>query len=216
MISQNSLERKKRSEAILAKEGVPFISHLPVIEDENTAKSRSPEEIAWRAMAICVVAVKGEGLEQERVLEIIDEYQLDRFFSPKEREFIYSDAPSERERIRFSWQYECYWVLLWALGYIEELSRPDQICDVSFAVGLMIDRSAEEFIRDAKLRSFQEILDEADLIYRYDWACVDARVNNLKIPDWMECGVILERHRALNWLIGYPENADWDDVTTDT
>lgn len=216
MVSQKSLERKQRSEAILERDGVPFISHLPVIEDEETGKLRSLEEIAWRAMALDIVAVKGEGLEQERVLEIVEQYQLDKAFSPKEREFIYNDSPTERERIQFCWQYECYWVLLWALNYVETLARPDTICDVPFAVRVMVDRSAEEFIRDAKLRDFSEILDEADLIYRYDWACVDARVNGLKIPDWMECGVIVERHRALNWLIGAYENADWDDVGTDT
>jgi hypothetical protein len=216
MVSNNSLERKKRSEAILQKEGVPFIEHLPVVEDEATAQIRSLDEIAWRAMALCIVAVKGEGLEQERVLEIIEQYKLEHAFTPKEREFIYNDSASEQDRVQFSWQYECYWVLLWALNYVEELSRPDQICDVPQSVQTMINRTAEEFIQEANLRDKSEILDAADLIYRYDWACVDARVNGRIIPQWLECGVVLERHRTLNWLVGYNENANWDDVTTDT
>ena len=28
-------------------------------------------------------------------------------------------------------------------------------------------------------------------------------------------GVVMERHYALNWLIGYSDQ-EWDDVTTDT
>ena len=32
----------------------------------------------------------------------------------------------------------------------------------------------------------------------------------------LHSGVVMERHHALNWLIGYSERADWDDVTTDT
>lgn len=216
MISNPALERKQRSIALLQNEGVPFIDHLPVIRDEETAQIRSTEETAWRAMALGIVAVKGEGLEQERVLEIIEQYKLEHAFTAKEREFVYNEKPSEHDRIQFTWQYECYWVLLWALRYIEELSRPDQICDVPRAVRVMVDRTAEEFIRDAKLRSAAEILDEADLIYRYDWACVDARINGRTIPDWLECSVILERHRALNWLTGYADNAGWDDVSTDT
>ncbi len=216
MISNISLERKQRSEAILQKEGVPFIAHLPVVEDEETAQIRSLEEVAWRAMALCVVAVKGEGLEQERVLEIIEQYKLENAFTPKEREFIFNNEPSERDRIQFAWQYECYWILLWALSYVEELSRPDQICDVPRAVQTMIDQTAEEFIGNAKLRSASEFLDAADLIYRYDWACVDARVNGRIIPAWLECGVVVERHRTLNWLTGYANNAEWDKVSTDT
>jgi len=57
-------------------------------------------------------------------------------------------------------------------------------------------------------------LDQADLIYRYNWACVDARINNRNI-DNLDSGVVLERHRALNWLINYM-NQDWDSFSTDT
>ena len=216
MVSNRALERKRRSQAILQSESVPFIAHLPVIEDEETAQIRSLEEIAQRAMALCVVAVKGEGLEQERVLEIIEKYKLTNAFTPKEREFIFKDEFTEHDRIQFTWQYECYWVLLWALSYIEELSRPDEICDVPRAVEMMIHRTADEFIRDAKLRNASEILYATDLIYRYAWACDDARVNGRIIPDWLECGVVLERHRTLNWLVGHGDNAEWDDVPVDT
>jgi hypothetical protein len=65
------------------------------------------------------------------------------------------------------------------------------------------------------LRPIEDILDQADLIYRYRWALVDARVNDSEPPAGLDPGVALERHRALNWLIGYL-GQDWDDVTTDT
>jgi hypothetical protein len=216
MISNHALARKQRSEAILQAEGVPYIAHLPVIEDEQTAQLHSLEAVAWRAMALCIVAVKGEGLEQKRLLEVIEQYQLEQKFTPKEREFIYNAEPTEHDRIQFTWRYECYWVLLWALNYVEELSRPDKICDVPQAVRMMVDKTAEEFIKDAKLRSKSEILDAADLIFRYNWACVDARLNGRPIPSGLESGVVLERHYALNWLIDYAEDDGWDNISTDT
>jgi len=217
MVSNSALERKQRSESILQIEGVPFITHLPVIEGEEMAQMRSLEEVAWRAMALNIVAVKGEGLEQERVLEIIRQYKLEHACTPKEREFIFNDEPSKHDRIQFTWRYECYWVLFWALSYIEELGRPDQICDVPRAVRVVIDRpTAEQFIADAKLRNVSEILDMADLIYRYDWACVDARLNERLAPAGLDCGVVMERHHALNWLVGYADSAEWDDVSIDT
>lgn len=200
----------------MQKEGVAFIAHLPVIEDEETAQIRFLEEVAWRAMALNIVAVKGEGLEQKRVLEIVKRYKLEPAFTPKEREFIFNSEPSEHDRIQFTWRYEGYWVLLWALSYIEELGRPDQICDVPRAVQIMVERTAQEFIRDAKLRNASEILDATGLIYRYDWACVDARVNGRPAPAGLDAGVVVERHHALNWLVGYADKAEWDDVSTDT
>lgn len=200
----------------MAEQGVPFIDHLPMVEDEESARLRPVESIARRAMALCIVSCKGEGLEHERAIEIVQQYDLESEFSPREHAFIFDPDAEERDRIQFSWMYECYWVLLWALSYVDTLGTPDKVCDVETAVRIMVDRNSEQFIRDSKLRDREEILDALDLTYRYDWACVDSRHGSTTIPDWLNCGVVLERHRALNWLVGYPDNAEWDDVTTDT
>lgn len=73
----------------------------------------------------------------------------------------------------------------------------------------------KKFIANAHLRQLSEILDQTDFIYRYDWATVNARIKKLTAPAGLDAGVVMERHRALNWLIGYM-NQDWDNVTTDT
>lgn len=207
--------RKARSIAILKSEDVPLIEHLPVIESEAESTRRTTEEVATRALALGVVAVKGEGLEQEIVERIIKDYQLAGAFTPKEQKFIKDPKPSQHDRIQFAWRYECYWVMLWALGFIERLGRPDTICDVKQAVMIMQQNGREGFMKMAKLRPQSEILDAADLIYRYHWAVVDARVNGREAPAGLDGGVVMERHYALNWLIGYMDQ-DWDDVSTDT
>lgn len=201
--------------ARLKSEGVPTIAHLPVIEDSLEAKLRSREDIARRAIAVCLTAVKGEGLEQVIIDSLVARYEADRFFSPKEAAFIKNPNPDQQERIQFAWRYECYWVLLWALGYIDSLDRPDGICDVVKAVGFLRDRDAAQFLSDARLRSIASLLDEADLIYRYHWAIVNARLTNKELPAKLEPGVVQERHYVLNWLIGYMSQ-EWDDISTDT
>jgi hypothetical protein len=207
--------RKARSIAILKKEGVPFIEHLPVIETEAEAKRRTTEEVALRAIALCIVAVKGEGLEQEEIGKLVKKYAVADAFSPKERTFIEAREPSRHDRVQFTWRYECYWVMLWALGFVDELSRPDKICHVRKAVSLFRDLGREGFLKKAKLRPDREILDAADLIYRYHWATTDARIKNQAPPAGLDPGVVMERHYALNWLVGYSDQ-EWDDVTTDT
>jgi hypothetical protein len=98
---------------------------------------------------------------------------------------------------------------------VECLDYPSSICDVPRAVEILTCASIEQFIKKAELRPLSEILDEADLIYRYSWAVVDARVNGQPPPANLNQGVVYERHYALNWLIGYMDQ-DWDEVTTDT
>lgn len=65
------------------------------------------------------------------------------------------------------------------------------------------------------VRSKKEILDKADLIYRMDWACIDALMHGMNCPGEMNPGVVQARHKTLNWLIGWG-NGDWDSVDTPT
>jgi len=214
-VSNSAKERKLESEVILGKLGVPLNVNLPVIEDETEALVRTKIEVANRALSLLVVAVKAEGLEQDIVNSIIKKYELEKHFSSNEITFINDLEPSQHDKTQFIWRYEAAWTLLWSLGYVAELSPPTNICDVPAAVSFMQNRTVEEFHKDSKLRPITEILNENDLIYRYHWAVVDARVNGLKIPSEIDSSVVMERHYALNWLIGYMEQ-DWDNVSTDT
>ena len=211
----DAFERKRRSVARMHAEGVPVLDTLPVIEGESQALRRTKQEIAYRAMSLLAVAARGEGVEREVVLGVSEGYGLGPHFSPAERAFLHDPAPSDHDRVQFSWRYEAAWVMLWALGYVDSLGRPDHICDVPKAVEAMLSRSAEQFVADARLRPLAQILDEADLIYRYHWAVVEARIQGEPVPAGLDPGVAMERHHALNWLIGYL-GQDWDDISTDT
>lgn len=214
-MSQEAQQRKARSEARLEREGVPVNRHLPMIESEAEIEPRRKEEIALRALCLLLVAVKGEGLEQDIVARIVDDYGLAPHFTPKENAFVADPEPSEHDRIQFCWRYEAAWVLLWALGYVDALEKPTHICDVGYAVEQMKERNTEAFIAEATLRPLADILDEADLIYRYHWAVVDARIKQQPAPAELMPGVTMERHYALNWLARYMGQL-WDDISTDT
>lgn len=124
-------------------------------------------------------------------------------------------SPSQHDRIQFTWRHEAAWTLLWALGFVVQLGKPAQICDVEFAASTMAERTTSQFIEDSELRPINDILDQADLIYRYHWAVRNARIKGQQVPAGLDPGVTQERHYALNWLIGYNEQP-WDHVTTDT
>ena len=54
-----------------------------------------------------------------------------------------------------------------------------------------------------------------DLIFRYDWACVDARIHGTKV-EAVNSEIVYEWHYALNWLVGAEGITDWDRVRTTT
>ncbi len=76
-----------------------------------------------------------------------------------------------------TWKYEAYWVLAWALGFIEELDYPEEVCDCDRAIQIVRDiPELSLLLQAAKPRGTQEILDEVHSIYRLDWAWLDARI----------------------------------------
>ena len=136
-------------------------------------------------------------------------------FSPKERKFIEDPNPSQFDRIQFTWRYEAAWVLLWALGFVERLERPEKHCDVPVAAKFVSQRTTKKFLADSKLRPAEEIVQGTDLILRYHWAVRNAQAGRQKPPARLDPGVVQERHYAFNWLIGFFDTG-WDDVRTDT
>ena len=106
----------------------------------------------------------------------------------------------------------CYW----ALGIVE-LPYPSTICDVPYIARLFFDHKENGTVLGlGEIRDRQEILDEADLTLRYDWACVDARVKGEETPASLDGGVVMERHYAFNWLIGANDGAEWDEIQPTT
>lgn len=212
--STESQARRVRALERLRREGVPTMEDLPVVYDASMVCPRGPVEIARRAIATCAAAMKAEGLPPAFVQALLDRHAAHAWFSPQEAAFMREAAPSRRARARFSWGYEALWVFLWALGHVDELEAPTRQCDVAAAVSVMTEQFEVPAETALPLRSPEELLDEADLVYRYHWAVTDAELTGAELPAGLDPRVIEERHRALNWLIGYL-GAAWDDVETD-
>ena len=169
----DAISRKKRSERILVSEGVPFKSDLSLFPPSGRSFPRTKEEVAYRALCVLMTAMKAERMDQTMALRVIRQYGLAAHFSPCEKEFIRNAAPTAHENTAFLWRYEAAWVLLWAIGYIGSLSTPNRTCDVDRAVICMRDRNTKSFVNNANLRPLAQLLDQADLTYRYHASMTD-------------------------------------------
>ncbi|MDE7324050.1 MAG: DUF4272 domain-containing protein [Lachnospiraceae bacterium] len=217
--------RKERSIEKLKLHNVPYIQHLPVIETASAVRIRTAEEIAQRAVAclfaiqVSCDAVSEDGnLKESRKFfgDKIAEFGVEGFLTHKEKRVL-REKCTNQEFVNMTWKYEAYWVLLWALGIVEELAFPDKECDCDFAINAVADCDGiEAFMMKTKLRSIDEILDEADLIFRYNWACVDERIHGNEAPAGLSPDVVYERHCGLNWLIDADGADNWDNVSTNT
>lgn len=72
-----------------------------------------------------------------------------------------------------------------------------------------------DILEKSKLKSKKEILDLQDLVFRYNWACVDTMIKNQELPQ-LNREIIYEWHYALNWLVQAYGIINWDNVQTHT
>lgn len=214
-VSAEAVARRDRSHTRLEAEKVPINRHLPVLEDSREALRRSPEEVAVRALALLAVSMKASGAPEEVWRGFTRDFGLEKNFTSEEADFMADPDPDDHDKQQLSWRLEAACTLLWAIGRLEKLDRPEEECTANQVMPLVRNVDRAGFIAAAKLRPIGDILDQADLIYRYRWALVDIQVGGKPVPDWLSGDIAVERHHAFNWLVMNPAE-DWDDVPLDT
>ena len=210
-------ERKNKSIAILVSQGVPYIEHLPLRYETEEVTPRDKKEVIERVACsfssiMCALSItKNKYTEEDRVYMTQDflsaKYHALELLTPREQQVI-AGTISEAGAINAVWKYEAVWALLWALGIIEELSLPSEICDCDLVMGTMERfKNLDDFMANTTLRPMEEILQALDLHYRYHWAAVNARVNGSD-PAGIDEGIVMERRAGLEWLCCKGEEND--------
>ena len=214
IVHGEALDRKQRSHALLARHGIPFYEGLPVIETEAETELRDGEEVMRRAMCLFATSQAAIADDAGASEALLDRWGLADALSPAERAFFSARPFLDRERIQMSWRSEALIPLMWATGLIDEMPFPDNHFDFEYLAEFWTS-VPKGYWRDVGVRDTAAVLDQADLIYRLHWSVRDAQSKGTSPPGSLHGGVVVERHRALNWLIGYGGTA-WDDVRTDT
>ncbi len=218
-----AFDRKLRNFELLKSENIPYLSELPLLDSTVDAHYRSVDEVARRAIALCIsanFAIDVANTENKKELKtskkfftkLLDKYKAKNYLSNREKELF--DSMDKDLAIQISWQLEGLVVLFWALKLIDELSYPKELINPSSMSSILSDsKNYVDFINKCELRPMGEILDFADLTYRYDWYCEDARRNGVDIDEKINAEIVLERNHAFTWLI---QDLAWDDINIDT
>lgn len=211
----SSKQRKAITNRFLALHKIDTLSSLPEIEDYNQAHIRKDIIVARRCVILYgLINVSHQQKSAKYMTDYFKKYKLWGDVSPEEKKFLLN-KPTKQANINMSWRIESLNTLLWALGHFQILKLPNVQCDFSEYENLPdLNSDPLNWIENAKLRKTEEILNEADLIYRIHWATTEARLKDKPMPYKFDNGVVYERHYAFNWLTMYAD--DWDEITTDT
>ncbi|GAA3413102.1 DUF4272 domain-containing protein [Paenibacillus hodogayensis] len=222
--SEEGERRRNKSIAFLTETGIPFLKGLPQLPPSGQCSFQTQEAIARRAVSLLIViqyacdVAQGKQFDESKhfFIGMLQRFGVEEYLTENERQFLQEEEPNRKEAISISWQYEAYWTLIWALGFVETLNFPDQVCDCEYAIQVVSScETFEQFYIQTAMRNKEEIMDEADKTYRLHWACVNSRIQGEDAPAGLDESIVMERRRGLFWMIGHRDE-EWDTISMDT
>jgi hypothetical protein len=173
---------------------------------------RPTEEIIRRAMALHATVASSYGFDRSKAMAWIAQEDLWDSLTPKERMLLDGGAGNIAD---FQDQVEALWALMWSLQLVGVLDF-GQECDNQFVrilPNLKVAESYEPLLRRARHRPMFELFEMTDLAYCLHWSVRHSMLSGTRVPGRVPPYVIVERRRALEWLVGDDE---WDEVVMDT
>lgn len=219
--SIEALNRKMNSISILQQQGIPYIDELPPLPSSYDIVGKTYDEVAKRAIVLCICCnyasdivsnKKKKYIKESKKFfnKLLDRYNVKNIMTNEEQELF--EKGNHDIAVQISWQFEGCAVLLWTLGLLNYLNYPDTLVNPDELTGIVSScNNYSEFVQKCAFRSVEEILDLADLTYRYNWYCVDAQIEGEEPKINPE--IVVERYRALKWLL---TDEKWDKVDINT
>jgi hypothetical protein len=173
---------------------------------------RPKNQITLRALTLHCVVAASYGFPKVQSFDWLNQEHLTDALTHKERSFL---SGGVTDAIHFQLQGECLWVFAWALGRVERLDFALPASDnlVTLYPDLKNSESSAKWREDLRLRSRTEVLAACDLAYCLHWAINQSRIDGRKGIGRLKPYIIVERRRALEWMLG---QAEWDDLELDT
>ena len=224
MDADNAIKRRERTLKKLEQLGIDYCDNLPLIGGYKLCKSE--KRICKRFIASLFFAFQASDYLQdsdifategrERTEKAVETFKLKKYLFADETKMLNGEC-NERIATDASWGIECCYALAWALGFVstEDMEMANDLAEPQELLEIVSPFHAfKDFKASCKIRHKSEVMDMLDLYYNYHWACDDHRTRPATKCGELNEGVVMERRKALEWLVA--KDKDWDDIFLDT
>lgn len=190
--------------------GVDVSPMLPLLDAR--LEMRSVDEAISRLLAMNAVAAIAYGFDRAKAIAWLNQEALSDSLSEQEKRFVFEEMGN---RDLFKVQVESMWALAWALGITNDLNFARD-CDNRFVTMLPNLKQSESSVAVRKKmnpHSLEQVVAACDLAYCLHWAIRQSELNGKQSPRNLKPYVVVERRRALEWLLS---KEAWDKIPFDT
>lgn len=197
---------------LLKEKNIPFIEHMKAIPFNSCTNLREKTEIIDRmlsdyAIATCALyALEGNENRLGNIIKKMDSNLcILKVLTKEDTDFLMameSKKVSKQGLQDATWAFEECAMLMWTLGLIDK-PNSDKECNVEQLDKFFFNiKSYDELSSQCSIKSKEEILEQADLLFRYHWACRETRMQGKQLPQLNEM-IVQEQRRALEWILNW-------------
>jgi uncharacterized protein DUF4272 len=183
---------------------------LPLLDEGVSI--RKVDEIVDRCLSLLATVAGSYGFEKSDAIDWLKQEEISSALAKSEQSFLEGGDDS---KAIFQRQVEGLNAFAWLLGFVKNMEF-NQVCEnnlISLFPDIKNKSSSSKFRSKAKLISLNKAIEACDLAYCLHWALTEAELSNRRLPGDIEPHVIIERRRALEWVLCCD---DWDELSLDT
>jgi hypothetical protein len=211
----DSNKTKLQSEKKIINQGGQICDWLPFIECKPS-HMRTVAQVRDRALVMNALINLAFEAPVDVVAEWIERHGLEKSLSKREQTILTKTQKklSKQEKLDLHWYLESLWALMWAGSLVAKHDLTNGVPDsmVKLCPNLQKNEDGSKF-QKLKLRPYEKLYAELDLAYRWHWYARNGQLTGKPTPP-VELSVIMERRKALEWILD--KKADWDDIELST
>jgi hypothetical protein len=204
---------RDRNVDFLAQKGISFKGKLPFLDASQDAKWKSSKSIAEQL--VCTYALTGlaQDADPKKLFKWLESESLSCNLTDAEKGYFKKDRLSESEIVTLSWKQELVATFAWSLGIQPVLPFPNKEAQLSEIFNKIPPQvSVQHFLKNSARIESEAILQQSDLYYLCHWIMRHSDASKYKKV--LNLDVVIERRRALEWIIG--DVVAIEDVSLDT
>lgn len=187
--------------------GFPQAASLPLLEADLPLRNQAA--VVARCLAMFVVLAAEYGFPSDQAAAWLEQHDLRDELTPTEAAFLAGEAR------RSGCSVEALEVLAWALRQTDTLNLVEPCSEDLVTLFPHLDRltGTPRFQRPCMLRPQAVVLRSLDLAYCLHWGLVQATLDQTPIQMSVPGQALVDRRRALEWLLA---TEAWDDLDMST
>lgn len=214
-ISEQDNNRMNKNIELLEKADIPYYKDMINIPRDFDTNLLSEEDIWKELLSTYTMATIATTVLNEKSIEPVDyicntlkdKFNIDDILNVENKNIIESIKKEEiTDLTKYTWDYEKTAILLWVLS-LSDFPSQNQECDVDSMNNLLFyNQTPNELKSKINLRSKEEILEKADLLSRYKWACEEVRLGKADKKLSLNEGIVIEQLTILCKILNWNKN----------